>query len=260
MSSCQPRPNAVPNSVPNSVIDECESTNDLVRRLAESGAPQGTWISARRQVGGRGRLGRKWEGIEGNLFLSMVARVSPMERWSWVPMATAIAVAECLAEFNPKLDVQIKWPNDLWLDGAKLGGILCEASGGAAHSYIVIGLGLNCTRAPEGLDQAATSLTEFLSRNGARVEVTADEIRMPLVSAITSILGDLQTQGPESLLARYNCRSVLKPGSVIEWHSEGKTNQGTVEGVGPAGELQIRDSNGKSVKLYAEDVKVRPMN
>jgi BirA family biotin operon repressor/biotin-[acetyl-CoA-carboxylase] ligase len=240
------------------VLDECESTNDIAKKLAESGAPHGTWVSARKQGAGRGRLGRKWESVEGNLFLSIIVRMSPSERWSWVPMATAIAVAETLREFNPRFEVRIKWPNDLWIEGAKLGGILCEAIGTKTDSFIVIGLGLNCVRAPEGLDQRTVSLTEFLSRSGARVEVTADEIRQPFISAILNIIEELKREGSGPLLARYNKHAALGFGTPIEWVSSGHQHVGTVEGVGESGELLVRE-NGAQMKLYAEDVKVRPV-
>jgi BirA family biotin operon repressor/biotin-[acetyl-CoA-carboxylase] ligase len=172
-------------------------------------------------------------------------------------MATAIAIAETLREFNPKLDVKIKWPNDLWIEGAKLGGILCEATGTKSSSFIVIGIGLNCVRAPEGLDQKATSLTEFLSSRGQRIEVTADEIRQPLISAVLEIMGDLQARGSAALLERYNAHAALASGTAIEWVSDGCTHAGVVDGVGPSGELLVRE-NGVALKLYAEDVKVRP--
>ena len=136
--------------IANQVIESCESTNDLARELGEAGYPHGTWISARQQSRGRGRLGRQWQSIEGNLFLSIIVRPEMRELWTWVPMATAIAIAEALRSLFPELPVQVKWPNDLWVHGKKLGGILCEAVGGRADSFIVIGIGLNCAVAPEG--------------------------------------------------------------------------------------------------------------
>ena len=59
----------------NRVVERCVSTNDLARSLGEAGAPHGTWVSAKVQEAGRGRLGRKWESLEGNLFLSLIARL-----------------------------------------------------------------------------------------------------------------------------------------------------------------------------------------
>src|SRR5271154_5529206 len=114
----------------NSVIERCDSTNDLARQLGESGCPHGSWISARVQEKGRGRLGREWQSMEGNLFLSIIVRPEKRSLWTWVPMASAIGAAETLSELYPKLQVRVKWPNDLWADRKKLGGILCEAVGG----------------------------------------------------------------------------------------------------------------------------------
>jgi BirA family biotin operon repressor/biotin-[acetyl-CoA-carboxylase] ligase len=63
----------------NQLIEECESTNNLARELAEGGFPHGTWVAAKEQSGGRGRLGRQWVGERGNLFLSVVLRDLPKE-------------------------------------------------------------------------------------------------------------------------------------------------------------------------------------
>jgi BirA family biotin operon repressor/biotin-[acetyl-CoA-carboxylase] ligase len=79
------------------IVDRCSSTNDLARKLGEQGQPHGTWVSARVQEAGRGRLGRVWQGIEGNLFLSIVCRVGPPAIWTWVPLASAVGVARAAA-------------------------------------------------------------------------------------------------------------------------------------------------------------------
>lgn len=241
--------------LPNQVIDECGSTNDLARELAENGAPHGAWISARRQTSGRGRLGRKWEPIEGNLFLSIIARPkTDPSLWSWIPLATALGITECLRDFNPALDVRIKWPNDLWIDRKKLGGILCEAVGARSDSFIVIGIGLNCVDSPEGLDQPTTSLT----REG-RARVDADEIRQPLIASVLEALETLGREGSAAILARYRGLSALSQGTEIEWKPLGTDQElrGIVEDVGTHGELLVRDPSGGKLRLFAEDVKVR---
>jgi BirA family transcriptional regulator, biotin operon repressor / biotin---[acetyl-CoA-carboxylase] ligase len=63
----------------NQLIEECASTNDLARELAEAGFPHGTWVAAKEQGRGRGRLGREWVGERGNLFLSVVLRDLPRD-------------------------------------------------------------------------------------------------------------------------------------------------------------------------------------
>ncbi|MGZ3687626.1 MAG: biotin--[acetyl-CoA-carboxylase] ligase, partial [Bdellovibrionota bacterium] len=157
--------------IANQVVDECESTNDLARALGEAGAPHGTWISARRQTRGRGRAGRDWQSEEGNLFISLVARVKDPALWSWVPLAAAVAVTRAVGRDFPEIPVRIKWPNDLWVRNRKLGGILCEGVG-TREAFIVIGIGLNCASAPEILERPATSLSECANR-----PVTADVLR-----------------------------------------------------------------------------------
>jgi biotin-[acetyl-CoA-carboxylase] ligase BirA-like protein len=226
----------------NSVIDECDSTNDLARSLGEAGYPHGTWISARIQTRGRGRLGREWRSLEGNLFLSLVLRLESKDRWSWVPLMTAIAAARAIRELDPRLDVRIKWPNDLWLEGRKLGGILCEAVGSRDQSFIVAGIGINAARAPEGLDQETASL-----------EMTADEIRLPIIASIRECADRLADQGPGFVAETYTELAALAPGMAIEW---GNDEQGTVIGLGPSSELRV-DVSGRERRLFAEDVKVR---
>src|SRR4051794_23597950 len=98
---------------PNTVLDSCESTNDCARALGEKGFAHGTWVSARRQTGGRGRLGRSWASIEGNLFLSLIVRIDRKDVWTWIPLAAAAGVVTALRARFENLDIRIKWPNDL---------------------------------------------------------------------------------------------------------------------------------------------------
>jgi len=231
----------------NTVLDECESTNDLARKLGESGAPHGTWISARRQTAGRGRLGRQWTSSEGNLFLSLIVRFEDKSKWTWVPLAAAVGVAQAFA----KLNVRIKWPNDLWVDGKKLGGILCEGVGTSQGSFIIIGLGMNCAHAPEGLDQLTTSLSLAAAQS-----ITADDIRENTIHAVLDAVELLLREGPAALSTRYAKFAALGPGTAIQWNQE----TGTVVGLGPSGELRVKSLNGEERSIFAEDVKVRALS
>lgn len=234
-----------PESCANRVIDCCGSTNDVARALGERGYPHLTWVAAREQDSGRGRLGRKWESMEGNLFLSVVVRIEDKSRWTWVPLAAAIAVAHGISQFA---DARIKWPNDIWVGGAKLGGILCEGVGSREGSFIIIGIGLNCATAPEGLDQKTVSLSD-----AAGLKVSAEDVRAPILAALERTLADLVENGAQAIRHAYEARAALTPGLAIEWGS----GSGAVEGLGASGELVVVDENGSRVRLLAEDVKVR---
>jgi BirA family biotin operon repressor/biotin-[acetyl-CoA-carboxylase] ligase len=153
----------------------------------------------------------------------------------------------------------IKWPNDLWVRGAKIGGILCEGIGNKNDSFIVIGLGLNCERVPEVLDQAVTSLLAEVSGHLAKA-AEVDGVREAIVQAIPMVLDELYLSGPALIVERFNRWSALPPGTQIEWSSGapgGAVNTGMVIGLGTSGELAVKTSDGENRKLYAEDVKVR---
>jgi BirA family biotin operon repressor/biotin-[acetyl-CoA-carboxylase] ligase len=130
---------------PLEVWERTASTNDLARAGAELGAPAGALWLAEEQTQGRGRQGRVWEcAAHAGLLFSFVVRAAldAGALPTLLPLAVGLGTCEALRTATA-LDVRTKWPNDLWLDGRKLGGILVEARPGAG-GFAVIGLGLNC--------------------------------------------------------------------------------------------------------------------
>jgi BirA family biotin operon repressor/biotin-[acetyl-CoA-carboxylase] ligase len=237
----------------NQTIDRCGSTNDLARQLGEAGYPSGTWVSTRIQEQGRGRLGRKWESLEGNLFLSVLLRIPNKAIWTWIPMATAVAITQAIQKALPQFQIptKIKWPNDLWIEGQKLGGILCEAVGNQTESFIVVGIGLNCAFSPEGLDQKTLSLSSF---TGSKIE--ADLVRDFVIEELMNVVSTLEEKGTSWLIETFNARAALSPGTPISW-GEGEQKQGAILGLGEAGELLVKTLSGEEQRLYAEDVKIK---
>jgi len=149
-------------------LDEIDSTNDEAKRLVAEGERGPIWIVARRQSKGRGRLGREWVSPAGNLHASLVvsgfgpAHVAPQLGF----VAGVAAIAALRAAAGARARFALKWPNDLLLDGAKLGGILLEgvaAPIGAARApsemVAIVGIGVNCASAPAGLSFEARALT-----------------------------------------------------------------------------------------------------
>ena len=137
---------------------------------ARSGAAEGLWIRAGRQVSGRGRQGRGWSSDPGNLAASTLVRV----RAGDPPAATlallaAVALQDVLATIAPVVPIRIKWPNDLMVGEAKLSGILLERAGDA----VVIGFGVNLASAPAIDGRSVTSLTQAAGI-GADPAVVAD--------------------------------------------------------------------------------------
>lgn len=146
-------------------LDSVGSTNAHAHRLAQEGAYHGEVVVAEQQTEGRGRRGRSWESPPGlNLYFSVILRPElPPQRAPELTLLTAVAVAETLREAG--VQGAIKWPNDLQVDGRKVGGILTELSADpdAVHFVIVgVGVNLNARHAdfPPELREVATSVAE----------------------------------------------------------------------------------------------------
>src|SRR5680860_284177 len=121
------------------------STNTEARRLAGAGAGSGTLVTSDGQTGGRGRQGRPWTSPAGALAYSVVLR-RPVEVPSTLPLQVGVAVCEAVESFGVER-AEVKWPNDVWIDGRKVAGILVEAR--PQDGWAVIGIGLNVVVAPE---------------------------------------------------------------------------------------------------------------
>ena len=131
---------------------EVGSTNALAREYASRNEPEGLVVLAARQTAGRGRHGRGWVSPEGNLHASLLLRPGgPLGAAATLSLVTALSVVEALDPIvGDPARLAVKWPNDLLLDGAKLGGILLEGEddGRGGCAWLVIGLGLNLASAP----------------------------------------------------------------------------------------------------------------
>jgi BirA family transcriptional regulator, biotin operon repressor / biotin---[acetyl-CoA-carboxylase] ligase len=148
--------------------DEIDSTNAEALRLMRQGEHGPLWITAERQSAGRGRRGRKWISVPGNLHASLLlSNPGPVEHWPQLSFVAALAVHDAVVEVAPEVRpmLELKWPNDLLLSGAKFAGILIEGEGKEEEGAVAIGIGVNCTAHPAGAAYPATDL----AAGGARV-------------------------------------------------------------------------------------------
>ncbi|WP_049970518.1 biotin--[acetyl-CoA-carboxylase] ligase [Haladaptatus cibarius] len=148
--------------------DSIGSTNDRARELAADGA-KNVVVLADEQVGGRGRLERKWVGPSGGVWSSLVLRPDiPPSHAPLLTLAAAVAVTRAAREAGVPAD--IKWPNDVLVDGEKLCGILTEMEGEANRvSWVIVGIGTNVNIAGEDLPAGATSVQEQAGAVNRRV-------------------------------------------------------------------------------------------
>ena len=147
-------------------LETVDSTNDEARRLIELGERGPLWVVAAQQTKGKGRLGRTWLSPQGNLHASLIVNAcDEMRHAPQLGFVAGVATLKALRHLCPDEAFALKWPNDLLLNGDKIGGILLEniitPSGDARQpttSMSIIGIGVNCETAPEGLPYPTRAL------------------------------------------------------------------------------------------------------
>lgn len=214
-------------------LDEVDSTNEEARRRAEAGEGGPLWIMADRQTAGRGRRGRVWETLDGNLAATLLLRpkASPAAQLSF---AAALAVAEMAADFAPHAAITVKWPNDVLAGGKKLAGILLEAGSG----WLAVGIGVNLAHFPDGTEFPATSL--------AALGVTPpppDTALAVLAARFTHWQALWERDGFAPLRAAWLARAegLGRPVRARLPHEE---RQGTFEGIDATGALLLQEPGG----------------
>ena len=235
---------------------EAGSTNDLALALAAEGCPDGTVVSADTQVGGRGRLGRAWIAPpDSGIQVSVVLRppLSPAGAQALTFLGGVAAAAAIRALHG--LPVTLKWPNDLYLDGRKLGGVLTELAAESdliRHAVIGVGINVNLDPAtlPDPLPGTATSLSAALGH-------TVD--RLPLLRRLLQELDAryliLRAAGPGALMDEARSLTPMI-GRIVRIQHLGQGREGTVVGMDPDGALLLRGESGTVERLLAGDVSI----
>lgn len=225
------------------VLPEIDSSNSELMRRARAGRHEATLLVAERQTAGRGRMGRVWQSQPGDsLTFSIRLSFTPQD-WSGLSLAVGLSLAEHL---HPA--VGLKWPNDLWFEDRKLGGILVEAASMGGRSQVVVGVGLNIRpRALYGLNTAPAALTEL------RPDLTAPACLAQVAWPLIDTLMAFEREGFAPLQARFESRDVLKGRHVHT--SDGLV--GVSLGVSPSGALRLQTGAGVQV-VHSAEVSVRP--
>lgn len=154
-------------------VERTESTNEVARSLAETGADE-VVVLADTQTAGRGRLGRAWSSASGGIYLSVLVRPTlPPGEVSVLTLLAAVAVAQAIEERGGA--PTIKWPNDVRLEGKKVSGILTEMEGEADRvSWVIVGIGINANVDSEDLPPGGTSLRSELETDVDRASLVRD--------------------------------------------------------------------------------------
>ena len=237
--------------------DEIESTNVEAKRLAAAGAPEGTVVVAESQSAGRGRLGRRWTSPAGKglLFSALLRPPLGMADAHLLTIVAAAAACDAIESLVP-VNVRIKWPNDLFIDDRKVGGILLEAAGEQdAIDWVVIGMGLNVnteySELPVALRRTAVSLKVASGRPVDRSELLAR-----LLLALEESYLDAARNGFDGALGRFRERDYLLKRRVSVQTRRGPV-VGEAAGIDEKGALLVQLPHRHIQRFHSGDVTVR---
>jgi len=211
---------------------------------------------AKAQSAGKGRWGRRWESIEGGLYLSLVIRPEESEDdairdLALLPLTASVAAAEAIEE-SAAIASELRWPNDLFFAGRKLGGILCESSFvGPKCEFAIVGIGVNVNQKaedfPEAVGSRATSVGAILGR-------AVDPLEIALAIVITLEKWWERELRPRILQKWRELAGDLEGARVRVTPREGQAYDASIVGIADDGGLEVRLEDGARRVLHSDDV------
>ncbi|MFK8020820.1 MAG: biotin--[acetyl-CoA-carboxylase] ligase [Pseudomonadales bacterium] len=239
------------------VLSTIDSTNAEALRNVEASRSGAAWF-AEEQTAGRGRRGKRWVSPEkSNLYMSLLWKFdTPQAQLGGLSLAVGVTVAERLRAYGV-LAVQLKWPNDILVEGRKLGGILLEMQvDKIGRTCVVVGVGLNINMSAgveSAIDQPWTDLNSLLSSSPRRNEIAAS-----LLEDLSDCVRSFELQGFAPFSEKWEQYDVLSGRSIRVFSGE-TTLFGTAAGVAENGALNLRTDKGVQ-PIYGGEVSVRLVN
>nr|WP_318272636.1 biotin--[acetyl-CoA-carboxylase] ligase [Paracoccus saliphilus] len=236
------------------VLDRVDSTNAEAFRLAPSISGP-AWIMARRQEAGRGRRGRAWNDPPGNFAATLVMRPAggPADaaRLSFV---AALAVHDALHRLcGPQLNLALKWPNDVLLNGGKLSGILLESAGaGGQVAVLAIGIGVNLAAAPDPAQVEPQALRPVSLAGETGLQVTPDDLLDILAAEFAAWHRQMTAYGFGPIRNAWLARAA-KLGETITARTGTAEITGRFEGIDDSGALILTGPKGRQA-IPAADI------
>lgn len=235
------------------VLASVDSTNARLLSTAELGQPSGSVCLAETQTTGRGRRGRSWTSPPGgNLYLSLLWRFPGTTPLDGLSIATGIAIARALHALGAS-DSRLKWPNDIYHDQRKLGGILLESVTGPER-VVVAGIGLNVAMPAEAhtaIDQPWTDLRDVLGQSPSR-----NRLAMLLLDRLLPLYADWPATLPD--LARDWAEFDLLFDRPVELLAGEQRLRGIARGIDGSGALRLKTPGGMQ-RISSGEVSLRPI-
>jgi BirA family biotin operon repressor/biotin-[acetyl-CoA-carboxylase] ligase len=225
------------------------STNTTAMAAAADGAPEGTVFLAEEQTAGRGRGANSWQSPRSTgIYCSAVLRPAlPPSDILVLSLAAGLAVHAAMQQVDARVIPDLKWPNDVLIDGKKVCGILTEMNAEATRvRYLVVGIGINVNQANFPEELGATSLRLVTGSEWSRVELAAALLKS-LDREYRNLVEDSDVR--ESILGRFAENSSWVQGKEVRIEENGAAFEGTTEGLDPRGFLLVRTAQGTKTVL-----------
>ena len=234
------------------ILEEAASTQDLARAEARAGRVGPLWIMARRQTAGRGRRGRVWTAPEGNLSCTVMLRPEATAGVAaGYGFVAALAMAALVEAAAPRSRVEIKWPNDVVLDGGKVSGVLLESEGaGARIDWLAIGMGVNLAAHPPP-DPEGTLPPTSIAATGA-APPSPEAALSVLAAAFARHAARFEAEGFGPIRDAWLARA-FRLGQPIEARLPGETVRGRFADLDATGALVLHVAGGER-RIPAADV------
>lgn len=220
------------------------STNTAAMAAAAEGAPEGSVFLAEEQTSGRGRGANTWQSPRSTgIYCSAILRPAlPPSEVLVLSLAAGLAVQAAIQQVDSRAQPDLKWPNDVLIEGKKVCGILTEMNAEATRvRHIVVGIGINVNQKTFPRELPATSLLLTTGSEWSRVELTAALLKS-LHREYRQVLDNPNAR--ESILRRFTENSSWVKGKAVRIEENGSSFEGTTEGLDPRGFLQVRTAKG----------------
>lgn len=217
------------------------STNEDIALLAKQNAEAWTVVQALEQNSGRGRHGKTWDSQRGNLFMSLLLRPAVgSRRWGELSFLSAVAVATILSVYINSQRIEVKWPNDVLINGKKIAGILLEVLNfGAKAPAVVVGIGINISKKPKEFEYPVTCIQDYKN------EITSsDEVLTSLLHSIVHWFRIWENDGFDMIRTEWMKRAYKLDGTVEVEGKNGSSAKFKFKGIDAEGAMLLDDENG----------------
>ncbi|HHX17417.1 MAG TPA: biotin--[acetyl-CoA-carboxylase] ligase [Clostridium sp.] len=243
---------------------EIDSTNNYAKKIAQEGCEEGTVVIADLQTSGRGRLGRQWNSADKKgILMSVVLKPKiSIEELQIITLVASVTVVEAIKELTG-IDLGVKWPNDIILDGRKVCGILIEASMEMDKiNFVVLGIGLNVWHEKEDffgeLEEKATSLSIYMRKKGQLndIIIRRSEIIKRILYKLEGLYDKVNKGDLESITALWRKYSVTL-GKEVLIVVKGEQHSGMAIDITKEGKLIVECIDGTRKEVLSGEIFVR---